>query len=238
MVTPYYEHAGITIYHGDCREILPEIEADRLITDPVWPNADPRLAGAADPAGLLRDALALARTRSIVLQLGRASDPRILAAVPARFPFLCVSWLRYVPASYRGRVLMEADLAYAYGEPIKSAEHRRVIPAMHVSTRGENRRSHGRNRSSATYQATQDRLPHPAPRHLNHVKWLVRWFSDAEEVVLDPFAGSGTTLRAALDMQRRAIGIEIEERYCEIAAKRLAQEVLPFSSAAPRQEPA
>lgn len=229
---PYYEQDGVTIYHADCRDVLPEITCDRLICDPVWPNADPRLAGAADPFALLRDALGVAHTRSIVLQLGRASDPRILAAVPSSFPFLCVSWLRYVPASYRGRVLMEADIAYAFGEPVASAPGRRVVPAMTVSTKGEFRRHHGRNRSSQQFQETQDAMPHPAPRHLKHVKWLVQWFSDGGDTVLDPFAGTGTTLVAAKDMGRKAIGIEIEERYCELTATRLTQGVLDFGGVA------
>lgn len=225
---PYYDHGGITIYHGDCRELLPELPADRLITDPVWPNADKRLTGHQDPAGLLRDALDVANVRTVVIHLSRVSDPRILLAVPTRFMFLAVSWLKLIPPSYRGRVLMDAEVAYSFGEPIKSREHRRVIPGAVTSTRGETRRGHGKNRSHATYEATQDRLKHPTPRHLTHVKWLVKWFSDAGDTIIDPFCGTGTTLLAAKGADCKAIGVEIVERYCEIAARRMEQEVFVF----------
>jgi DNA modification methylase len=67
---------------------------------------------------------------------------------------------------------------------------------------------------------------HPSPKPLNVMRWILGCLPG--ETVLDPFMGSGTTLRAAKDLGRRAIGIEIEERYCEIAAKRLAQEVFDF----------
>ena len=67
---------------------------------------------------------------------------------------------------------------------------------------------------------------HPWPKPLKLVRKLIQHWSNEGDTVLDPHVGSGTTLRAAKDLGRKAIGIEIEERYCEIAVKRLAQEVM------------
>jgi site-specific DNA-methyltransferase (adenine-specific) len=70
---------------------------------------------------------------------------------------------------------------------------------------------------------------HPTPKPLAYMAFFIRLHTNNGDVVFDPFMGSGTTLRASKDLGRKAIGIEIEEKYCEIAAKRLRQEVLPFS---------
>ena len=69
---------------------------------------------------------------------------------------------------------------------------------------------------------------HPTQKPLSLISILVELFSNHGDTILDPFMGSGTTLRAAKDLGRKAIGIEIEEKYCEIAVRRLSQEVLSF----------
>jgi DNA modification methylase len=75
---------------------------------------------------------------------------------------------------------------------------------------------------------TGEKNGHPCPKPLSWMRWLVSLGSRVGETVLDPFMGSGTTLVAAKQLYRNAIGIEIEERYCEIAAKRLSQEVFDW----------
>lgn len=208
---PYYEQDGIAIYHGDCRDLLPGLAADVLVTDPVWPNAHPDLIGQSDPHALFREMLAVAPpTERLVVWLGCQSDPRFLRAIDTeRWPFLRSCYLSRAVPGYNGRCLVTGDVLYAFGTWPESREGRRVIPGeCRVTSNAEKRQ------------------PHPCARNRCHADWVVEWWSDPADTILDPFAGTGTTLVAAKDAGRRAIGIEIEERYCEIAARRLDQTVL------------
>jgi site-specific DNA-methyltransferase (adenine-specific) len=88
----------------------------------------------------------------------------------------------------------------------------------------------GRRPNGFTWNNATEENGHPCPKPLPVIKWIVSRVSLEGETIIDPFMGSGTTLRAAKDLGRKAIGIEIEERYCEIAAKRMSQEVMNFDA--------
>ncbi len=221
---PYYEHAGITIYHGDCLDLLPDLQANTIITDPVWPDTKADLRGKEDPKGLLRAAALKWNCKRAIIQLGCDSDPRILDSIPPHLPFLRVIWLEYAFPSYKGRLLYTGDVAYAFGQYPKSGPGRHVLPGRYISYHRDV------VREKITRGKEWGKAPvgnyHPTPRRYEHVAYLVgKW---AEENILDPFCGSGTTLLAAKNAGIPAVGIEIEERYCEIAAKRMGQEVFDF----------
>jgi hypothetical protein len=208
---PYYhdERAGITIYHGDCRDILPHVTADAIVTDPVWPGATLPLIGSDRPEALFREMWeATIGIKRAAVQIGCWTSPFFTGCIG--LPFFRVATLDVARVGYRGRLLMTGDVAYLFGEPPSSIVGRRVIPGRFLDSSSDR----------------QDKNGHPCPRKIKHVGWLINWWTDEMDTVCDPFLGSGTTSRAAKDYGRKFIGIEIEERYCEIAAKRLAQEVL------------
>jgi site-specific DNA-methyltransferase (adenine-specific) len=243
---PYYEHAGITIYHGDCREILPNLQAECIVTDPVWPNS---VFDGINPQQLLSEALSVADVKRVTIHLGCDSDPRFLSAVPDRWPFFRVCWLDYARPSYKGRVLYGSDVAYVFGEAPPSRPGAHVLPgkfmasrtgldiqseigqpsnlACKMFTRSARPRPNGHAHSFTGTNSASAHRAHPCPRRIQHVSWLVKFFGG--DSLIDPFMGSGTTLAAAKPQNIRAIGIEIKERYCEIAARRLQQEVLTFT---------
>ena len=83
-----------------------------------------------------------------------------------------------------------------------------------------------------------ERLGHPTQKPLPLISYIVRLSCRPGGTILDPFFGSGTTGRAAKDLGRKCVGIEREERYCEIAAKRMQQECLPLTDRTPEPAPA
>jgi site-specific DNA-methyltransferase (adenine-specific) len=193
----YYEHGGITIWHGDCREVLPSLEADVLVTDPPYPNN----------AGWFDDAVECARH---VIESSQHSEQLIfwteLEIPRSKLPLVGVHiWHR----------------TNVNGRPYE--------PVFHFELSGAKRRSEVL-RHAAVFKGAgpgcNEYLGHPTQKPAALIRQLVEKARDG--IVLDPFMGSGTTLRAAKDLGRKAIGIEIEERYCEIAAKRLAQEVFAW----------
>ena len=232
VIKPYYQDTWTTIYCGDCRKILLELELlETVITDPVWPNASPSLQGREDPAGLFRDmCLMLPRdTERLVIQMGCDSDPRFLFGVPSRWAFLRVCWLDYARPSYKGRLLYTGDVAYAFGHPPAFIPGRQVMSGMCRSTRSD--RLFERHTKANVHKkefTPPDGLPHPCARRLQHVEWLVYQFSD--KAVCDPFMGSGTTGVASKKLGRRFVGIEIEEKYCDLAVKRIRRQQLAIQS--------
>ena len=210
---PYYEDGSVTIYHGDCREVLPDIrEAPvSIVTDPTWPNASVPLFGSDDPERMMREMFAALRQLPIRLavQLGCDSDPRFLRSVPAALPFFRVAWLELVRMGYRGRLGHTGDVGYMYGYPPPPTPGRHIIPGRMTDADSKGKQA-----------------DHPCPRKIGHVKWLVNRWTDSADLVVDPFAGSGTTGVACRDLGRRCVLVEIEERFCEVAVERCSQEAL------------
>ena len=205
----YYEEPGITLYCGDCRELLPNVYAETIITDPVWPNFHTKLIGSDDPRRLFGEAMkALPQdVARICVWLGCQSDPRFLEVIPPGFPFLRMSYLRRAVPHYNGRCLVSGDVLYSFGLWPDSREGARVVP-------GE----------CSVTSIPSLREDHPAARNEQHARWVVKWWG--QDPVCDPFVGTGTTLVACKAQGVTAIGIEIEPKYCEIAVKRLRQGVL------------
>lgn len=198
---------GVTLILGDCREVLPGyMAADTLLTDPVWPNCpDGLLDGSDDPHGLWRETwLVMPPLVRAVVVMRHDSDPRFLA--PVRLDYLRAVFLPYVMPGYLGRFLGGDEIAYCFGEPIPSREGQRVIPGRAPSVQPDGRAANG----------------HPCSRAVAHFEFLVRWWSEPFEHILDPFMGSGTTGVAAVRLGRKFTGIEIEPKYFDIACRRVS----------------
>ena len=222
---PYYEADGITIYHGDCRDVLPEVPPVELtLTDPPYGVTYSSNSGAGrGTAPITNDGTRVSlRLYRSVLPLLRSTHVLWFTRWDA-WPDV---WELLAPSS-RIRGLLVWDK----GTPGMGDLNHWGNSYELIASAGEGRCVEGRDGSILRFNTTPsaNRL-HPTEKPVDLLQYLIRKMDAA--TVLDPFMGSGSTLVAAKNLGKRAVGIEVEERYCEIAAKRLAQGVLDLGGAA------
>jgi len=215
---PYYDQGGIQIYHGKCEAVMPTLHDsafDLVLTDPPYgmnyesnhyKHGNPHKAIAGDnafPVAVLENLIKCAKTG--VLAFCRWDN---LESFPKPKSFIVWEKNNHTAGDLEHEYARQWEACawwpgsahrWAKGRPQDIIKCDRVAPGS---------------------------LLHPTQKPVELMGMLIS--QNACEVVLDPYMGSGTTLRAAKDLNLKAIGIEVEERYCEIAAKRLQQEVFSF----------
>jgi DNA modification methylase len=217
-VQPYYDDGTCTIYHGDCREVLPTLTADVLVTDPPYGIAHATGGGRDSPQApwIDRGGRAIRGDDSTQLR------DDVLAWWGDRPAAVFGTWK--APRPERPRAVLIWDKAGVGGMGYLPFPWQPSHEEIYILGKGwHGKREPSVLRSYLTPYPARGRC-HPHEKPVDLLRRLL--IKAPGGVVLDPFMGVGPTLRAAKDLGRRAIGIEIEERYCEIAARRLGQEVL------------
>jgi DNA modification methylase len=211
-MTPYYEESGITIYYADCRDLLPTLpKLDLVLTDPPYGiNENPRKIAAREQLAKVRDYgdFAWDKRRPGFI-------PDVIATARSSIIF-GGNFYNLPPAS--------CWLVWDKDNSGDFADCELAWSNLKGAVRKFRWRWNGMLREPGE---PKEHRYHPTQKPLPLMKWCLQ-IAKLPQTILDPFMGSGTTLRAAKDLGLSAIGIEIEERYCEIAANRLRQEVLNF----------
>jgi DNA modification methylase len=247
-VKPYFERDGIAIYHGEALAVLRELSAasvDAVITDPPYCSGGSLEAQKNTKAQGLRSATVQAEdfewfaadnmsTAGLVWLIRAALVEARRFLMPNRAALVFTDW-RMVPhlapalessgLRYRNMIIWDKG-SPGLGVGFKPA-YEVVLEYANGATEYQVKNGQNVIRNARVSPLARD---HDAQKPVELIHELIRVVSPPDGLIVDPFMGSGTTLRAAMDLGRRAIGIELEERYCEIAARRLSQMVLPLAA--------
>jgi site-specific DNA-methyltransferase (adenine-specific) len=214
---PYYQDSAVTIYHGDCREIVPQLgRFDLCLTDPPY-----ELDATGGGIGSRRKYLA-----DINGHIDSGFDDSILD--------YCESWMCFCSKRQLPDLLLKARrkvwglITWNKPNPTPLCAGNYLPDTEYIVHSYQSGRLFGEYQDKSRFivhPIEKNDFNHPSVKPLAVVNKLVRLGTQGGETILDPFAGSGTTGRAAKDLGRKAVLIEREEKYCEIAAKRMAQEV-------------
>lgn len=211
LLQPYYEDGTVTIYHASWRDVIDNIEADVLVTDPPY--------GIDYNSGSRRATLAA----SIEGDKDTTERDDLLTRWESLPAIVFGTWRIPRPVGTRARLVWDTKGALGMGDlsiPWKPADQEMYVLGYGFAGK---RTNNVLRYAPVQAMATNGRL-HPHQKPVDLMRDLIGKCPPG--VILDPFMGSGSTLRAAKDLGRKAIGIEVNEAYCEIAARRMCQEVL------------
>lgn len=225
----YYEDDQVTLHHGDCREVLAGLtEVDHIITDPPYSSAT-HIGARTRTNGAHSDKL---------VTFDEWTDDHLFATFN-EFGRLCKGWVVATMDWRHVGKLAESPpegLRFArFGVWVKPnstpqltgdrpAQGWEAVAILHSTSK--RMAWNGGGKRGVWTANTINAVDHPTAKPIPLVSDWVRQFTNPGETILDPFAGSGTTLVAAKSEGRKAIGVELNERYCETIAKRLSQGVL------------
>lgn len=255
MIEPYYDRDGITIYHGDCLEVLPQLaQVDHVITDPPY-NVSARGVGGRANTTVGRVPRKDGTHREIVRDFGEWDhewDPRPFLAEARRLVApggtLIAFTSEFLVQSYVRAGLEHRSMLYWRKTNPAPNFRKQIVRAVEQAvwqTQGGDWTFNGSGYRPNIWDGpilngysvvnNDEARVHPTQKPLWLMREWIELFTDPGDLILDPFMGSGTTLRAAKDLGRRAIGIEmsneigadgVDRRYCDIAVERLRQGVL------------
>lgn len=225
----YYSDDSTAIAHGDCREILPLLpKVDLVLTDPPFSEYTHKNAKSNRGVGhgvkaIDFKAIDFKAIREIFYYLGTICD---------RWVISFMDWRHIAEIERAGIETLEFVRFGVWVKLNPMPQIRADRPAhgwdgiAYLHSRGKRKRWNGGGNHGNFIGSVVTNGDHPTGKPIDLLLQMVDRFSEAGDLILDPFLGSGTTLRAAKDLRRRGIGVELEERYCEIAARRMQQEVL------------
>jgi len=229
MISPYYTDEHVTLYCADARDVIDEIRADALVTDPPYGiGLKAKIQRNAGRSGAHKVGVAsklYADTRDDAEQIVDEIIPRAIGRCSRALIFPGTNMMfRYPEPDSIGAVLIPSGSGYSsWGFTVWQ-------PILYYGACPYLADGLGNRPNGFVAQGAGAKVDHPCPKPLYWMRWAVARVSRPAETILDPLAGSGTTLLAAKILGRRAIGVEIVEHYCEIAARRLAQGVLDLET--------
>ncbi len=260
MFKPYYQDSAVTIYHGDCRDILPSLDKVDLLfsSPPYWTqrNYTKEILDWNDLMSGIKE-VKLSGEGQILINLGPIHKEGEVFLYWTEWveSMRCNFWRFFgmyvwdqgdgLPGNWNGRLAPSHEYIFHFNKVSRQANKWIATNQRGASGTGMRKKDGTLSGISSPNKCGQafkvpdsvvrvyremsragDEAKHPARFPIELPAHIIQSYSNPGDMVLDPFMGSGTTLRAAKDLGRKAIGIELEERYCEIAAKRMSQEVL------------